>query len=138
MTAERAAQLQAAAEFYRTNCFACHGTDGKGTLVRPLMPAIPDFTDRQWQISRSNTQLQTSILEGKGTFMPPWIGKFTADFARDLISHVRLFGAPDLIAVSSATPVSSTNFVNRLLELKAQRDEVEMQLRALDLAEAKH
>jgi mono/diheme cytochrome c family protein len=129
---ERAAKLRVAAEFYRTNCFACHAIDGKGTLVRPLMPAIPDFTDRQWQTSRSNGQLQTSILDGKGQFMPPWHGKLTSEFARDLISYVRTFGPPDLLAATAGAAVQNTEFENRLRELKGQRDEVERQLRELD------
>jgi len=133
---ERAAKLQAALEFYRTNCFACHGTDGKGTLVRPLMTAIPDFTNRQWQTSRSNSQLQTSILEGKGTFMPPWTGKFTAEFARDLISQVRTF-VPDLVIPETATSVVATNFENQIRSLQVQWDEVEKQLRALNLPPAR-
>jgi len=134
---ERAAKLRAASEFYRTNCFACHGTDGKGTLVRPLMPAIPDFTTREWQTSRTNTQLQTSILEGKGTFMPPWTGKFTAEFARDLISYVRTFGPPDLLSSGSATSVAATNFENQIRSLQVQWDEVEKQLRELNLPPAR-
>jgi len=134
---ERAAKLRAASEFYRTNCFACHGTDGKGTLVRPLMPAIPDFTSREWQTSRTNTQLQTSIMEGKGTFMPPWTGKFTAEFARDLIPHVRAFGGPDLVIPERATSVAATNFENQIRALQVQWDEVERQLRELNLPPAR-
>jgi hypothetical protein len=101
------------------------------------MPAIPDFTDRRWQTSRSNTQLQTSILDGKGTFMPPWMGKFSAEFARDLISQVRLFGAPDLITATSESSTLPNKFSNRLEALKVQWDEVEKQLRELNVAEAK-
>jgi mono/diheme cytochrome c family protein len=129
---ERAAQLQAAAEFYRTNCFACHGTDGTGNLIRPLMPAIPNFTSREWQMSRTDSQLQTSILEGKGTFMPPWMGKFSADFARDLIARVRSFGPPDLLAARAPTRVASGVFENKIRALRMERDEVERQLRELD------
>jgi len=136
-TPEQAAKLRVASEFYRTNCFACHGVDGKGSLVRPLMPAIPDFTTREWQTSRTNTQLQTSILEGKGTLMPPWTGKFTAEFARDLISYVRTFGPADLLASGMATSVAATNFENQIRSLQVQWDEVEKQLRALNLPPAK-
>jgi len=137
MSPERAANLRAASEFYRTNCFACHGLDGRGSLVRPLMPAIPDFTTREWQTSRTNTQLQTSVLEGKGTFMPPWTGKFTAEFARDLISYVRTFGPADLLSSGSATSVAATNFENQIRALQVQWDEVEKQLRELNLPPAR-
>jgi mono/diheme cytochrome c family protein len=134
---ERAAKLQAAAEFYRTNCFACHQTDGKGTLVRPIMTAIPDFTSREWQSSRSDTQLQTSILEGKGQFMPPWSGKFSAEFARDLISQVRTFGPADLLTASSTPSASTAEFEVKIGQLKTRWDEVERQLRALNFPPAK-
>jgi mono/diheme cytochrome c family protein len=134
---ERAAKLNVAADFYRTNCFACHGMDGKGSVVRPLMPAIPDFTSREWQVSRTNTQLQTSILEGKGTLMPPWTGKFSAGFAKDLISYVRTFGPPDLLASGSETSVASSNFEIQVRALRAQWDEVEKQLQALNLPPAR-
>jgi mono/diheme cytochrome c family protein len=134
---EQAARLRVASEFYRTNCFACHGLDGTGSLTRPLMPAIPDFTNRQWQTSRSNTQLQTSILEGKGTLMPPWTGKFTAEFARDLISYVRTFGPPELLTSTLETRPSNADFELRLSQLKARWDEVEKQLAELNLPAAK-
>jgi len=101
------------------------------------MTAIPDFTSREWQTSRSNSQLQTSILEGKGTFMPTWTGKFTAEFARDLIAQVRAFGPADLLTAGLAAPAATTNFENQIRSLQVQWDEVEKQLRALNLPQAK-
>ncbi len=134
---ERAAQLRAASNFYRSNCFACHGLDGTGNLVRLLMPTIPNFTNREWQTSRSNTQLQTTILEGKGTNMPPWRGKFTTDFAKDLIAYVRTFGPPDLLTAGSAKSSTAANFENQIRALQVEWDEVERQLRALNLPPAR-
>jgi mono/diheme cytochrome c family protein len=129
---EQAAKLRVASDFFRSNCFACHGLDGTGNLVRPLMPTIPDFTSRQWQTSRSTSQLQTSILEGKGTLMPPWMGKLSPDFVRDLISYVRTFGPADLLAAATVPGTQYAQFEARLRELRSQRDEVERQLRELD------
>jgi mono/diheme cytochrome c family protein len=52
-------------QIYRLVCMACHDTDGKGKLVRLAMPMIPDLTDAKWQASRTDAELQHSILEGK-------------------------------------------------------------------------
>jgi mono/diheme cytochrome c family protein len=136
-SAELAVKLRVASEFFRTNCFACHGMDGTGNQVRPLMPAIPNFTDRQWQTSRTNTQFLTTILEGKGALMPAWTGKVTPELARDLAAYVRTIGAPDLLVASSEPSALASDFENRLGALKARWDEVEKQLRELDLAQTK-
>jgi mono/diheme cytochrome c family protein len=130
---EQAAKLQVASAFFRANCFACHGLDGTGNLVRPLMPVIPDFTNHQWQLGRSDTQLRTSVLDGKGTLMPGWHGKITPELAKDLVSFVRTLGAPELLASSAESGAPDMAFESRLRELKSQRDEIERQLRALDL-----
>jgi mono/diheme cytochrome c family protein len=137
LSPERAESLRVASDFFRSNCFTCHGLDGTGNLIRPLMPAIPDFTSRQWQTTRSNSQLQTSIVEGKGTQMPAWTGKISPELARDLAGYVRTIGAPDLLAASSETSASTAMFETRLRELKVQWDEVEKELRELNLARAK-
>ena len=73
---ENSAKLRAAGDFYTINCVACHGPDGRGTAaVRVAMPALPDFSNREWNTSRENPQLAISVLEGKGTLMPPWRGR---------------------------------------------------------------
>jgi mono/diheme cytochrome c family protein len=135
----RAEKLRAASGLFNTICIACHGQDGRGTLVRPAMPAIPDFTSRDWQTTRSNSQLATSILEGKGTLMPPWNSKVTADQARDLVLYVRSFGPPDLLAGEPETgPAPSTvEFDKRIRSLKQQFDEIERQLQALSFRPAR-
>ena len=137
MSPERGEKLRLASEFYRTNCFACHGVDGTGNLVRPLMPTIPNFTARDWQTSRSNTQLSTTIMEGKGTNMPPWRGKFSNEFAKDLISYVRTFGPADLLTAGLTKTAAVTNFENQIRALQQQWDEVEKQLRDLNLPSTK-
>ena len=49
----QAEKLRAASAIFNTTCIACHGPDGRGTLVRAAMPPIPDFTSRDWHTSRS-------------------------------------------------------------------------------------
>jgi mono/diheme cytochrome c family protein len=123
----RAQQLKVAAEFYRNNCIACHGPDGRGTPIRPAMPSIPDFTSGPWQSSRESPQLSVAILEGKGALMPPWRGRMAPELARDLAEFVRTFGPPGLLA--SAAP--KTAFGTRVRELQKRWDELNIQLQAL-------
>ena len=58
-------------QLYKVVCQACHDLDGKGGMVRKLMPEIPDFTDSRWQESRKDPDLIRSIKEGKGRLMLP-------------------------------------------------------------------
>jgi mono/diheme cytochrome c family protein len=126
-SAEQVAKLRVASEFYRTNCFACHGLDGTGSLVRPLMTTIPDFTNREWQSSHENAQMAISILDGKGVLMPPWRGRVTPELAQDLIAFVRNFGPPDLARAEA--PVSE--FGTRFRNLRKQLQELDQQAQAL-------
>jgi mono/diheme cytochrome c family protein len=134
-TAARAEKLGMAGRIFNTLCIACHGPDGRGTLVRPAMPPIPDFTSRDWHASRSSTQLASSILEGKGTFMPTWNGKLTPDQARDLVLYVRSFGGPGMLAAETGgeapAALSLVEFDNRIRSLRQQFDEIERQLQTL-------
>ena len=121
------AKLRAAGEFYGVNCIACHGQDGRGSAVRVAMPAIPDFTTREWQTSRANPQLSISILEGKGLLMPPWRGRVTPELAQDLVAYVRTFGPAGLTAPTTAT----SEFAVRFKELRTRYDELNLQVQAL-------
>jgi mono/diheme cytochrome c family protein len=141
-TAAQAEKLRAAAVLYSGTCIPCHGPDGRGTLVRVAMPPIPDFTSRDWQSSRSSSQLASSILEGRGTLMPPWNTKLTPDQARSLVLYVRNFGGPEILAAETegAAPSSGpalAEFDNKLRSLRQQFDEVEKQLQTLPQAPAR-
>ena len=53
-------------------CMACHEADGRGAIARKTMKdaeQIPDLTDAKWQASRTDAELEHSILEGKGKIM---------------------------------------------------------------------
>jgi mono/diheme cytochrome c family protein len=134
-TGARAEKVRRAGGIFNTLCIACHGPDGRGTLVRPAMPPIPDFTSRDWHTSRSSRQLASSILEGKGTLMPTWNGKLTPEQARDLVLYVRSFGGPAVLAAENegeAPPgLSLVEFDNRIRSLREQFDEIEKQLQTL-------
>jgi mono/diheme cytochrome c family protein len=76
---------------YRASCLKCHDTDGKGEIVRDVMPKIPDFTDAAWHAARSDADLSRSILEGKGKSMPPMRGKLGSVEVGQLVAFVRAF-----------------------------------------------
>jgi mono/diheme cytochrome c family protein len=129
-----AARLKAAAGLYQVNCMACHGPDGRGNIIRAVMPPIPDFTSREWQSVHNATQLSVSILEGKGALMPPWHGKLTPEQARDLVSYVRTFGPADLEIAEAPMSDFGHRFQelsNRFQELKKQWTELDQQVRLL-------
>src|SRR5262249_43969362 len=96
-SSQRPAQPPAAAakpagrQLYRQHCQKCHEADGTGRAARRPMPEIPDFTNTSWQARRSDAQLTTSILDGKGDDMPPFRRKIRKEQARGLVAHVRAF-----------------------------------------------
>jgi ubiquinol-cytochrome c reductase cytochrome b subunit len=125
--AEAAERTRAATAFYRQYCLSCHGADGRGAEIRSSMPAIPDFTSRSWQESRSNAELALSILEGKGALMPPFRDRVTRSAAQDLVAYVRAFGP----ARAEPTEPPTSDFDKRFRELEQEWNELQRQLREL-------
>jgi mono/diheme cytochrome c family protein len=73
-------------------------------------PAIPDFTNHAWQLSRSNVQLTISILEGKNQMQPnrAVVGE---EMGPELAAYVRTFAPapqPAPIEATPATPAVTT------------------------------
>ncbi len=46
-------------QIYESNCLACHGSNGKGSV-----PGVPDFTDRNGRLSKSDNDLLRNIING--------------------------------------------------------------------------
>jgi mono/diheme cytochrome c family protein len=133
-TAAQAEKIRAAGATFNTLCIACHGADGRGTAVRAAMPLLPNFTSHDWHTTKSNSQLATTIMEGKG-LMPAWNTQLTADRARDLALYVRSFGAPELMAETPAASSPSTaEFDKEMQSLRQKFDDIEKQLQALAAA----
>src|SRR5262249_28654454 len=84
----------------------CHGADGRGSVARDNFPTLPDFTLRAWHEKRADPQLLVSVLEGKGTGMPPFRGKIGREQARGLIAFVRSFSPSGSRPASAAAPAS--------------------------------
>jgi mono/diheme cytochrome c family protein len=79
---------------YGKFCLQCHGSDGKAKDMKPIMPAIPDFTNREWQQGVSDVQLKISILEGKGPMMPGLRDRLSDEESQALVVYVREFVPP--------------------------------------------
>lgn len=124
---EIAGRMRAATALFRQYCLICHGTDGKGSEMRASMPAIPDFTSRTWQAGVATPQLLSSILDGKGTFMPAFRGRVNEEQARDLAAYIRAFGPSP--AAGSENPAN--DFERRFRELENQWNELQKQLQTL-------
>ena len=126
-SASATSRSREASALYHRLCIGCHGQDGRGSQVRGAMPAVPDFTSRAWQSGRDGAQLSVSVLEGKGSLMPPWRGKVSADQARDLVTYVRAFG-PGGPPAGGAAP---SECGARCRRLKGQWDELDKQAQSL-------
>jgi ubiquinol-cytochrome c reductase cytochrome b subunit len=124
---ETTERVHFAAAAYRQNCLTCHGVDGRGTDMRPTMPAIPDFTSREWQRKRTSAQLAASVHDGKGGLMPSFGDRMTANDIRDLIIYVRAFGPP---VPAAATP-RADEFDRQFQQLQEQWNQLERQIKEL-------
>ena len=78
-------------KIFRDYCMACHNVDGRGAIVRPAMPDIPDFTSAQWHAtSKPNADLVNAVLSG-GKFMPPMKDKLSVADAEKMVKFIRGF-----------------------------------------------
>ncbi|MEE9583927.1 MAG: cytochrome c, partial [Candidatus Brocadiales bacterium] len=71
-------------------CCYCHGNGGVGTTFGK-QAGVPDFTDAEWQGSRTDEQLMETMLGGKDK-MPSYRGKQTENMMKKLLQVVRNFG----------------------------------------------
>ena len=51
-------------QIYTDKCEMCHGADGKGTS-QGIDFGVQDFTDKEWQASRTDEDFVNSITNGK-------------------------------------------------------------------------
>ena len=73
-------------------CARCHGAEGSGGLpVFAGGPSPRNFHDHDFQNQRSDEQLKLTIVNGKGTSMPPFGTTFTDAQLCALVAHVRSF-----------------------------------------------
>jgi ubiquinol-cytochrome c reductase cytochrome b subunit len=128
------ARTRVASTLYQQYCLTCHGTDGSGSALRASMPGLPDFTRRDWQESRENPQLTVSILEGKGTLMPPFRGRVKDDQAPDLVAYVRALGP---LKAPPAEKTAPGDFEEQYRRLRLEWEALQKQLDELSKKPAK-
>jgi mono/diheme cytochrome c family protein len=124
---DTAARIRIGSNIFQQFCIVCHGPDGTGNAMRASLPPIPNFTDKAFQKSHTDDQLQSSILNGKGTLMPANLGRVTVGQARDLAAYIRSFGPPG----SQPATAGTDDFEKRFNTLQAQWDELNKELKAV-------
>jgi ubiquinol-cytochrome c reductase cytochrome b subunit len=124
---ETTERVHFAATAYRQNCLTCHGVDGRGTDMRVNMPAIPNFTNRDWQRSHNDAQLAASVQNGKGGLMPAFGDRLAPNEIRDLGTYVRAFGPP----VPRPTRLEANKLERQFQELQEQWNLLERQIKEL-------
>ena len=117
---------------FRQICMKCHGADGTGSQTRSLLSEIPDFTSAPWQERRTDAQLMASILDGKGSDMPPQRGNISEEQARGLVAHVRGF-APTREKPGQGEQAgrAMASFDERYRRLQEEQEELRRQFREL-------
>jgi mono/diheme cytochrome c family protein len=80
-----------ASHVYRSFCLECHDNDGRGGVMRDVLPEVPDFTSVKWHAAKKDAELVHSILEGKGKAMPRMKHKVSSTEVRNLVVFVRAF-----------------------------------------------
>jgi mono/diheme cytochrome c family protein/uncharacterized membrane protein len=122
----------AARDIFQRHCAKCHGKDGNGNPGRTSFPGIPNFTATSWQAQRSDAQLLTSILEGKGDDMPAFTQKIKEEPARGLVAHIRAFAPTNgKSGKEKQEKQDSSGFDERFGRLQKEMDELSSQSREL-------
>jgi hypothetical protein len=84
---------------------------------------MPDFTRPRWQASRGDARLKVSILEGRGTHMPPFRDKLTDEAAGALVAHIRQI--PEKLEPAREGP--QDDFATRFAQLEKEFRELQRQ-----------
>ena len=131
-SAPAAPEMRDVSGLFRQICMKCHGADGTGSSARSCLPEIPDFTSVPWQERRADARLMASILDGKGSEMPPQRGNISEEQARGLVAHVRGF-APTREKPGQGEQAGSAmaSFNERYRRLQEQQEELLRQYREL-------
>jgi mono/diheme cytochrome c family protein len=112
---------------FQRSCAVCHGSDGRGGDMRLTFPSIPDFTAGAWHEARNDPQLVVSVLEGRGTGMPPFRDKLSRDQARELVAFIRSLGPSQ----AHGARTSPDDFEARFRQLLDEFEELRRRSRAI-------
>jgi len=70
---------------YESNCAACHGEDGVGTVL-----GASDFTDFRYMADQASRDFYLTITQGLGS-MPAWQGRLSQEERWAVINYLRTF-----------------------------------------------
>lgn len=76
---------------YAAHCIKCHGKDGRG-FPNYRAKGQPDFTDANWQKSKTDAQLIAATKSGKGKLMPAFKPKLSDEEITAVVARIRSFG----------------------------------------------
>jgi mono/diheme cytochrome c family protein len=79
---------------FKSHCQRCHGKDGKGVANKLDSSDPPDFSSSKWHEGRSDSELFTAIVNGKGAGMPAFGKRFSEEEARGLVEYLRTLTSP--------------------------------------------
>ena len=134
-SAPAAPEMRDVSGLFRQICMKCHGADGTGSQTRSLLSEIPDFTSAPWQERRADARLMASILDGKGSEMPPQRGNVSEEQARGLVAHVRGFAPTrEKPGQGERAGRAMASFAERYRRLQEQQEELRRQYRELSQA----
>jgi kynurenine formamidase/cytochrome c5 len=87
-----------AAKLFDNNCAVCHGQDGRGAVK---LPNLPDFSQDDFQDSRSESLLISSVTNGRNS-MPAFGTVLSQNQIRGLVRFVRHFRRPTRVPTQPA------------------------------------
>lgn len=76
-------------QLYLNRCATCHGNDGRARTFKGRLRGAQDLTDKDWQDSTNETRIADIISIGKGSRMPAFARKMSADEIAALAGYVR-------------------------------------------------
>jgi mono/diheme cytochrome c family protein len=132
------ADPDAAAPLYRRHCQSCHGAEGHNGKHKNGLEAAPDFTSAAWHERRTDVELITSILEGKGTIMPSFRDRLSRAEVKMIVGKIRAFAPAKKEQQKTerrAADSSPTQFEIEFKRLQKEFDELRRQLEELRIKE---
>jgi mono/diheme cytochrome c family protein len=79
-------------DLFKQYCAKCHGEDGKAETAKGKQMKARNFTDADWQQSKSDSDLIDSVTNGKEDDMPPFGKKLSKEQIESLVKNdVRSF-----------------------------------------------
>jgi mono/diheme cytochrome c family protein len=115
---------------FQRYCVRCHGAGGDGSSQRSNFHSIPDFTSKTWQEQHGESSMKLSILEGKGSAMPPFGGRIDEQAATELVAFLK-----SLAGMAPARRQNSSHgFDDRFQRLMEELEALKREYRTLSSA----